>query len=353
MVHWLVTFQVALLDTSIAFTTDARERATRFLLARQGRDGLWRDFLTPAGEASHWPTGFIGTALPLTGDTKDALEKTADTLVANQNADGGWGYNEDVPTDADSTAWVLRFLTRLGRTSPCRRAAACLIDHQRIRNGGIATYSEPGPIRRFMGISRWVPFSGWCAPQTEVTATAALALASAPPTHDPIQLRAAWRFVQSRQRGDGSWSSYWWTSPHYTTWQAVEFALAAGDRAAVHRAVLWTIVHQGDSGGWTAAEADDSAFASALAVSILLRGNAAADRVERGLARLVELQQADGGWPSQPSLRIPLPPDRDPNREGPWRPVRFGAGIDVPDQHRTFTTAACVAALALARSAQW
>ena len=120
MVHWLVTFQVALLDTSIAFTTDALERATRFLLARQGRDGLWRDFLTPAGKASQWPSGFIGTALPLTGDTTDALEKAADTLVATRHLDGGWGYNEDVPTDADSTAWVMRFLPRLGRAGACR-----------------------------------------------------------------------------------------------------------------------------------------------------------------------------------------------------------------------------------------
>lgn len=343
---------LALLNELLEFTADAHERATRFLLARQGRDGLWRDFLTPAGEASQWPSGFIGTALPLTDDTKDALEKAADTLVAAQNTDGGWGYNEDVPTDADSTAWVLRLLNRLGRASACQRAAECLIGCQRSRNGGIATYSESSPIRRFMGISRWVPFSGWCAPQTEVTAAAALALASAPHGGRPVQVREAWRFVKSRQRRDGSWSSYWWTSPHYATLQAVEFAITAGDESAVRRAVLWTIVNQRDSGGWTAAGPADSAFASALAVSILLRASAAADRVKLGLVRLVELQQADGGWPSQPSLRIPLPPNRDPNREGAWRPVRFGPGIDVADQHRTFTTAACVAALALARNAK-
>jgi hypothetical protein len=95
-------------DKSIVITADALERATR-LLARQGRDGLWRDFDTPAGEASQWPPAFIGTALPLGADTTEALEKAADTLVDAQNPDGGWGYNEDVPSDADSTAWVMRF----------------------------------------------------------------------------------------------------------------------------------------------------------------------------------------------------------------------------------------------------
>jgi squalene-hopene/tetraprenyl-beta-curcumene cyclase len=342
------------LNGSISLTADALERATRFLLACQGPDGLWRDFLTPAGEASHWPSGFIGTALPLTDDTSDALQRTADTLVAAQNTDGGWGYNEHVPTDADSTAWVLRFLSRGGHAGACRRASACLIDHQRTQSGGFKTYSACGPIRRFMGIGRWVPFWGWRAAQTEVTAAAALALASAAPVDDrPPELRAAWRYVQSRQRGDGCWSSYWWNTPHYATSQAVEFAMTAGDRAAVDRAVLWTIVQQGDSGGWTAAAADDSAFASALALSLLLRANAATAPVERGLVRLVELQQVDGGWASQPTLRIPLPPDRDPNGEGPWRPVRFGPGIEVPDQHRTFTTAACVAALTLAHGTTW
>jgi squalene cyclase len=339
----------ALLHEASGATAEALERATRFLLERQGRDGLWRDFLTPAGEASHWPSGFIGAALPLTDDTADALVKAADTLVSTQNTDGGWGYNEHVPTDADSTAWVLRFLNRLGRAGACRRGADCLIEHQRSRNGGIATYSESGPIRRFMGISRWVPFSGWCAPQTEVTAAAALALAASSDCASPVQLRQAWRFVRARQRRDGSWSSYWWTSPHYTTLQAVEFALAAGDESAVRRAVLWTIVHQRVTGGWSATGTDDSAFATANAVSILLRANAAADHIEYGLMRLVDMQQADGGWGSQPTLRIPLPPDRDPNREGTWRPVRFGPGIDVLDQHRTFTTAACVAAMALAQ----
>jgi len=34
-----------------------------FLLAQQGRDGLWRDFETLAGEASDWPTGFVGAQL--------------------------------------------------------------------------------------------------------------------------------------------------------------------------------------------------------------------------------------------------------------------------------------------------
>lgn len=328
----------------------ALERGTRFVLANQGRDGLWRDFLTPAGEASEWPTGFIATALHLAGAEAGALERAADTLVANQNVDGGWGYNEAVPSDADSTACVLLFLARLGRReSACRRAASCLLQHQRRENGGIATYREPGPIRRFMGVGRWMRFDGWCRPHTEVTATAGRALVAFAPDNCSAEIGAAWRYVRSQQRADGSWSSYWWTSPHYTTLQAVELALSLGDHDSVGRAAEWAIRGQAGGGAWSAPGAATSAFATALSLSVLLHAGASRQPVERGIARLAALQDEDGGWPSHPIMRIPLPGAVDPDRRRRWR--LGGRGIVVRDQHRTFTSAACIAALARAREA--
>ena len=325
----------------------ALERGTRFVLENQGRDGLWRDFLTPAGEASEWPTGFIATALHLAGAEASVLERAADTLVAGQHVDGGWGYNEKVPSDADSTACVLLFLALTGhRGSPCRRAASCLLTHQRSENGGIATYREPGPIRRFMGVGRWMRFEGWCSPHTEVTATAGRALAALAPTEWSAAVDAAWRYARSRQRADGSWSSYWWTSPHYATLQAVELALSLGDHDPVGRAAEWTIRSQADDGGWSAPGAPTSAFATALSLSVLLHAEASRRSVEPAIDRLAALQDDDGGWPSHPIMRIPLPGVVDPDRRRRWR-----GGLLVRDQHRTFTSAACVAALARAREA--
>jgi squalene cyclase len=306
----------------------------RFLVAMQGSDGLWRDFLTPAGEASEWPTAFVATALHLAGAGSGELGRAADALVAGQNDDGGWGYNEDVPTDADSTACVLLFLGLMGeREAACRRAASCLIRHQHPESGGVATYSGAGPIRRFMGVGRWMRFGGWCRPHTEVTATAGRALAAlAPPEAD-----AAWRYVRSQQRADGSWSAYWWTSPHYATLQAVELALSLGDHEPVGRAAEWAIRSQAD---------DDGAFATALSLSVLLAAGASGQPVERAISRLGALQEDDGGWPSRPIMRIPLPGDADPDRHRRFR--LLGSGLVVRDQHRTFTSAACVAALARA-----
>src|SRR4051812_19602510 len=175
----------------------AVECGARFLVARQGKDGLWRDFETPAGEASLWPTAWIAMALRRVELGHDAVERATGALVAAQRDDGGGGYNEAVPSDADTTAWALLVIagTRQHELS-CRRAAACLLRHQR-GDGGIATYAEPGPIRRFMAIGRYMPFWGWCRPHTEVTAVAARALAEVPGEGSFAAADAAWRFVRS------------------------------------------------------------------------------------------------------------------------------------------------------------
>jgi hypothetical protein len=62
------------------------------------------------------------------------------------------------------------------------------------------------------------------------------------------------------------------------------------------------------------------------------------------------MQDADGSWPNDPILRIPLPSVIDPEKRHIWLLGSRGIGIVVADQHRTFTSAACVAALAGALS---
>jgi hypothetical protein len=314
----------------------ALERATRFLLDRQGADGFWRDFTTPAGPASAWPTGFIAAALHRAGADPVALDRAAAALLASQHPDGGWGYHEHVPTDADSTAWALLFLGSEGRHgAACWRAAEALVDRQHAESGGIATYADAAPIREFMGVGRWMRFRGWCRPHPDVTAVAGAALAAS----HPGAAAAAWRFVRAGQRPDGSWPSYWWTSPLYGTAQAVVLARRFGDDAALDRAAGWLLARR--PGG----QGPPGAFAAALSLSILLEARVGGPPLDEALGELLALQADDGGWPSAPIMRVPLPGDVDPDR---WRPVRLGTGLVVADQHRTFTSAACIAALTVA-----
>jgi hypothetical protein len=169
-----------------------------FLLARRGGDGLWRDFFNPAGEASTWPSAYIGNALQLAGAGRDALECTADALALCQQSDGGWGYNEETPSDADSTSWAVLFLARMqGRDHACHLAGTCLARHQRL-SGGVSTYAEPAPIHGYIGLGRWVPFRGWCCPQIEVSAVAGRALCTLASEVSRARADAAWRYVRSR-----------------------------------------------------------------------------------------------------------------------------------------------------------
>jgi squalene cyclase len=320
-----------------------------FLLAGQGRDGLWRDFLTPAGQASTWPSAYIGNALHLAGADQFAAERAADALALSQQPDGGWGYNEDTPSDADSTSWAILFLTRMqGRDSACNRAGTCLSRHQRRLNGGVATYAEPGPIRRYMGLGHWAPFRGWCRPQIEVSAVAGSAFCALAPGASSARAEAAWRYVRSRQNADGSWNSYWWTSPEFATRQAVALAVSMHDLDAVRRAAAWTLRGQRHDGGWGVPRAAAaSPFPTALSLSVLAASEPDDPRpIALGIDALIRMQQDDGGWPSHPALRIPLPVDPSPAGDDRWHLIRYGAGIVVQDQHRTFTSATCVAALA-------
>ena len=331
---------------------DSLARGTRFLLARQGNDGLWRDFLTPAGEASEWPTGFMLPALHLAGADQAALARATEALVASQRPDGGWGYNEIVPSDADSTAWVL---LSLSLTRDClassRRAAEFLIRHQRPDSGGVSTYREAGPIRTFMGLSRLIPFGGWCAPHTEVTATTGRALAALGSDDSREAAAAAWRYVRSRQRADGSWNAYWWSSPPYATAQAVGLALTLGEEEPAARAGDWALRTQDEDGGWRAPGVGTSAFATAMCLSLLVTVGADRQPIDAAVRRLVSLQNEDGGWPSHPIMRIPMPGERNPDRVKPWRLGGRRGGVLIEDQHRTFTSAACMTALSRAAGA--
>jgi squalene cyclase len=327
------------------------DRGRSFLLERRGDDGLWRDFRTLAGQSADWVTGYVGYNLLRAAGPTVALEHTALTLVERQQHDGGWGYNETVPSDADSTAYVLLFLSGMGATADCiHRATRCLRSHQDPDSGGVATYREPGPIRDYMGLPPEFSFEGWCQPHVEVTAAAGRAFAAAGSASSPLAEKA-WRFVTERRQA-GHWESYWWVLPHYPTLQCVELTRSVRGSEDTPRlldaTVAWLRETQLPGGGWAAASGQPAcAFATALSISVLALACAAPAVLERGVDALLRLQEQDGGWWSEPSLQIPPPDVPEPGRQGPWRIGELGTGVLIADENRLYTTATCVGALAL------
>jgi squalene cyclase len=181
-----------------------------------------------------------------------------------------------------------------------------------------------------------------------VTAAAGRALAAVPEECFRVEAERAWRYVERRQSADGGWSSYWWEGGHYPTLQAVALARALGDSAATVRAAEWALSEQLVGGAWGVRGGEPSAFATALALSVLLPAREHSEAARRGLLALAALQDDDGGWPAHASMRIPPPHVVEPDGYGSWRIDGLGTGVIVRDHHRLFTTATCVGALALA-----
>ncbi len=334
--------------TAATQVKEALDGGVRFLLTAQGPDGRWRDVRTLAGEATDWPTAFVGERLLEAGIRGGSVGAAVDALLKDQHADGGWGYHRRVPSDADSTACALAFLARTGRTRQgALRAGRRLLRHQDPGGGGVSTYADPDPIRRYLGVGRDVDAAGWCTRHLEVTATAGRALAAIPADSFADRADLAWRYVAQRQGADGGWSAYWWADRSYPTWQAVALAhaLGTGDDL-VAAAAGWVQSQQLPDGAWRGASEEPSAFGTALSVATLRLAGGHDDAVRRGVAALLAMQHRDGGWPGHASMRIPPPDVTEPDHYEGWRVDEPGTGVVVADHHRLFTTAACVAALA-------
>src|SRR5260370_1321069 len=81
-------------------------------------DWFWRDYHLPPGMSDAWSAAWVGWCLasrppPLRSEARSCLQRALRALSGCRCA-GGWGYNRTTGPDADSTAWVVRFLSHLG-----------------------------------------------------------------------------------------------------------------------------------------------------------------------------------------------------------------------------------------------
>lgn len=332
--------------------TPVVESAQQFLLSQQSPAGWWADYDTLAGESDEWVTAYVAAGLGSTGDraARVAARRAWTRLTRRRLWSAGWGYNRRVPSDADTTAWVLRLADVLGesRSLTARRARAFLGRHV-ASDGGLSTYSTDGPIRHFTGLSRDVSFRGWCQPHVSVTAAAITGLAG------ETEARAL-GYLRENQRSDGSWRSYWWGNPEFPTALAAQ-ALArtgtAADQDRVETAVQWAHRRCNDTGCVVSSDfgGDGSPFGTACCLQLLcLRAgdtelDTAVDHSARWLARH---QKHDGSWRSSALLRIPPPDVEAPDEYDEWTPYGRGGGSIQPDQNRLFTTTTALGALTIA-----
>lgn len=300
----------------------AIEHGLRFLLGSQAAAGHWTDWSLPPGESRMWTTAYAGYRLsavpqPWRESLHGALRLAAAWLARSECRGGGWGYNDDVGPDADSTSLGILFLSSQGVRVPAR-------SYDRLRSfqqqdGGFSTYTHEQS------------FGAWSDSHPDVTALAIPALLTRYHATDRCIARAT-QYEIAQATPEGLWPSYWWSTPLYATEANLRSSgrTEHGLRAArVRDALLRT--------------RPDNMFETALLVLCLLHSGCGVDQpaVAGWIDRLLERHLPDGSWPSAPILRVP---PRD------WY-LAGGDADSAPifaDQRRIFTSATAVAALATA-----
>jgi hypothetical protein len=258
--------------------------AEAFLMAAQDSDGFWRDYSLPPGPSTGWSSACIAWSLvnsSLSAELRRAVERSR-VAIHSHRLSGGWGYNFEGEPDADTTAWVLRLMAKL--SDPCARDAARYLEPFLSESGGVRTFSTP---KRF---------GTWAHEHIDVTPTVGLALVENASGEALIARLRAW--CLAKQRPDGGWDTFWWSTDSYAVARNLEFLNSSGGIPANVVEGCWR---------WLFAQGVmRSSFEGAhLLLSAIFIGAMEEANCLRLVSDLLASQLSDGSWPASPVLQVP------------------------------------------------
>ena len=297
----------------------ALELSLNYILGRQRADGSWLDWDLPPGQSSIWTTAFVGYRLRnlpyhLRSRARESMRIASDWLLERMFPDGGWGYTEQTGSDADSTAIAILYLLSENQTVP-DVSYLCLQKFQ-CPDGGFSTYQQSGEV------------GSWGAAHGDVTPTAILALLTKYGSQAESVKRGI-EYIIKKRTSNGVWESFWWTSFIYST----ESTLALINAIALDvdlRQTRETLL----------ATQFKTSFERALLLASLVHLNPKLyhSTAWRLVDQLLQGQEWNGSWKSDPSLRITR---RDCFE--PWKPG--DPDTLFADTNRLFTTSTAIDAL--------
>jgi squalene-hopene/tetraprenyl-beta-curcumene cyclase len=231
---------------------------------------------------------------------------------------GGWAfqYNNAYYPDLDDTAVVVMAMDRAQRTRGHQTFQDAIergdewVRGLQSRNGGWGAFDADNNALYLNNI----PFSDHGAlldPPTEDVTGRCVSMLAQLGGHE-AGLQAGLEFLRRTQRSDGSWFGRWGLNYIYGAWSSLCALRAAGlppEAPEISRAANWLVAIENASGGWGE---DGSSYgldyvnyqpapSTASQTSWALLGLMAAGRadhpsVARGIAFLLQTQQADGVW---------------------------------------------------------
>lgn len=335
--------------------------AMEFIVRKQSPDGFWSDFNTSSsGESTEWVTGYVGfniiesiQHLHQAGfdylNILTLLEKSKKALSNSQRLNGGWGYNQNVPEDADSTSHCLLFLLMLdGNLNDYEKSVKVLLKHQEYNSGGFLTYNSL-KIKTYLENKRPniknVSFKEWQSPHCCVTPIAARLLFHLNNPNTTDNFEKAYNFIKNMQNKEGYWPSYWWNNIYatYHCLYLMQIFNKNEDNNHVIAALAWLVNSLIENNDINGINYKKTPFYTALALkSLLISPSKVTDEMIVGISNwLLREQLEDGSWPSYPILKIPKPYVDDikimDDEQYKYRMHE--------DQHRIFTTSICLSAI--------
>ena len=193
---------------------EVEKQAANALVHCQSKDGFWRDFYLKPGQSEAWSTAWTGWSLahaPNTPEIVNALRLSSSALI-QCGSSSGWGYNRNSSTDADTTAWVLRFLSI---TSPLFNSSAwpsLLLQY-------VDSFGEAHTFNDFNTGS-------WSKVHSDVTALVGLALID---THANLAIISSIRkAVLARTQCHWPPLTFWWSTNSYGLSWTIAFLERSG-----------------------------------------------------------------------------------------------------------------------------
>ncbi len=241
-----------------------------------------------------WTTAYIGYTLTFIAlpEDNEVFEKAANALYQLKTKKG-WGYNNEASSDADSTAWVWRFFSRLGVNELGDITPESTLKQYLCDNFSARTFPSKDQ------------FGTWAVQHDEVTPLVGVSLFETEPISMLIEkIRKA--VIESWHK-NRSWMPFWWTDDAYAWAKNLEFLKVSGG-------IPDNIFSVGQQWLTNKTLFVENTFdiAQLLTCSIFLDSH---DVLEQALIKIEQMQLEDGSWPSSKTLVVPGQKDEREERE--------------------------------------
>lgn len=283
-----------------------------------------------------WDTGLAITALVDAGVPTDhpMLQSAGQWLLSKQvlrygdwamknreGKPGGWAFeftNHWFP-DVDDTAVVIMALDRLGLNNEAQKCEACRLGIEWVltmqcSQGGWAAFDKNNN-GDFLNRTPYGDLKAMIDPNTaDLTGRVLEMLGQLNYPKDSPVVQRAIRFLRRQQEPEGCWYGRWGVNYIYGTSIVLAGLRALGlpkSEPWVRKAATWLMACQNQDGGWgetCQSYVDPSLKGKGVStpsqtawalIGLMASGDFSSEPVQRGIAFLLDRQNADGSWPER------------------------------------------------------